>query len=199
MQTSRSDVSFNTEAEASDAFNQQLIQALTVYDRSPKVNKEGVLIEQRAVYLLYHEGNGEYYVDLVWREGDTPISSTIIGHQRREFLPAAGHDLFLPLYDPLVSLLGGDRAREELIDQARIEDHHRVLDVGCGTGTLSAGHDGSHGLLAHLIHSSHRLKDNSEERILDLMRRAGFTQARKVKGDSMFFGALKTSYFEARL
>jgi ubiquinone/menaquinone biosynthesis C-methylase UbiE len=51
-------------------------------------------------------------------------------------LPAAGHDLFLPLYDPLVRLLGGERARRELINQARIEDRRRALDIGCGTGTL---------------------------------------------------------------
>jgi len=60
----------------------------------------------------------------------------MIEHRHRHFLPAAGHDLFLPLYDPLVSLLGGDRARNELIDQANIELGHRVLDIGCGTGTL---------------------------------------------------------------
>ena len=71
IQTSKSYVSYNTEAEASNAFNQELTQALTVYDRSPKVNKEGVLIEQRAVYLLYHAGNDEYYVEIMWREGDT--------------------------------------------------------------------------------------------------------------------------------
>lgn len=218
------------------------------------------------------------------------MSSEIVRHHPREFLPAAGHDLFLPLYDPLVSLLGGDRARKELINQARIEDGHRVLDIGCGTGTLlmllkkqyptvqvagldpdpkalrraktkatraavslqldqgfadelpyennsfnrvlssfmfhhleeqdrekmlrealrvlkfdgsfhlldfAGGDQGSDGLLAHLIHSSHRLKDNSEQRILQLMKRAGFTQARKIKDGSMFLGALKTSYYEA--
>jgi cyclopropane fatty-acyl-phospholipid synthase-like methyltransferase len=219
------------------------------------------------------------------------MSTEIVRHHRREFLPAAGHDLFLPLYDPLVSLLGGDRARQELINQARIENGQSVLDIGCGTGTLvmllkkqyptvdvagldpdskalrraknkarraavslqldqgfadelpyrdgsfdrvlssfmfhhleehdrenmlrealrvlksagslhlldfAGGDHGSHGLLGHLINSSHRLKDNSEERILQLMRRAGFTHARKIKDSSMFFGALKTSYFEAR-
>ena len=63
------------------------------------------------------------------------MSSEIIGDQK-EFLPAAGHDLLLPLYDPLVSLLGGDRARQEVINQARIEGGQRVLDIGCGTGTL---------------------------------------------------------------
>jgi ubiquinone/menaquinone biosynthesis C-methylase UbiE len=60
----------------------------------------------------------------------------MVEHGQRHFLPAAGHDLFLPLYDPLVSLLGGDRARKELIDQARVEAEHRILDIGCGTGTL---------------------------------------------------------------
>jgi hypothetical protein len=29
---------------------------------------------------------------------------------QRAYLPAAGHDIFLPLYDPLVKLLGGNKA-----------------------------------------------------------------------------------------
>jgi ubiquinone/menaquinone biosynthesis C-methylase UbiE len=211
------------------------------------------------------------------------------GHHRKEFMPAAGRDLFLPLYDPFVSLFGGDRARKELINQARIEHHHRVLDVGCGTGTLllllkkqypsvevagidpdpkalqrarakaarakvslqldqgfadelpykggsfdrvlsslmfhhledqdrekmlrearrvlkangslhlldlTVGEHGAQGLLT-LVHSREQLKDNSEARILELMRRAGFSEAKKIKDSSMFLGWLKTSYFEA--
>lgn len=55
---------------------------------------------------------------------------------QRDFLPAARHDLFLPVYDPFVSLLGFDRARQELISSASIEPHHRILDIGCGTGSL---------------------------------------------------------------
>ena len=65
------------------------------------------------------------------------MSSEIINHPKKSFLPAAGHDLFLPLYDPLVSLLGGDRARRELIAQANINSGQRILDIGCGTGTLA--------------------------------------------------------------
>jgi len=55
----------------------------------------------------------------------------------RTFLPAAGHDLFLPLYDPLVTLLGGNRSRRELIEQASITSGQRILDIGCGTGSFA--------------------------------------------------------------
>ena len=59
-----------------------------------------------------------------------------IPERRRSYLPAAGHDWFLPLYDPFVKLLGGDRARRVLLDQAAVRPGHHVLDVGCGTGTF---------------------------------------------------------------
>ena len=225
------------------------------------------------------------------------MSSEIINHPKRDFLPAAGHDLFLPLYDPLVSLLGGDRARRDLIAQANFTSGQRVLDIGCGTGTLAvmlkrsnagvevigldpdpkalrraktkatrAGislqldqgfadelpypedsfdgvfssfmfhhleeqnrektlrevsrvlkpggsfhlldfvdHEhGSHGLLSHgflsrLFHSTDRLKDNSDAHILQLMRRAGFTNVAKVKESQMLLGLLRTSYYRARV
>lgn len=52
----------------------------------------------------------------------------------RTYLPAAGRDWALPFYDPCVKLLGGDKAREALINQAAVSAAGRVLDVGCGTG-----------------------------------------------------------------
>jgi ubiquinone/menaquinone biosynthesis C-methylase UbiE len=58
-------------------------------------------------------------------------------HTHRAYLPAAGSDLFLPLYDPLVKLLGADRARRKLFDQACVQAHYQVLDIGCGTGTFA--------------------------------------------------------------
>lgn len=55
---------------------------------------------------------------------------------QRSYLPAAGRDWALPLYDPLVKLLGADVARRALLEQAALGSAHRILDVGCGTGTL---------------------------------------------------------------
>src|ERR671923_2521622 len=55
---------------------------------------------------------------------------------QKTYLPAAGHDWLLPLYDPLVKLLGGAVARRTLLNHALIRSGHRVLDIGCGTGTL---------------------------------------------------------------
>ena len=56
---------------------------------------------------------------------------------QRDYLPAAGHDWFLPLYDPLTRVLGMDSARRTLLEQAAPRPGYTVLDVGCGTGTLA--------------------------------------------------------------
>lgn len=56
--------------------------------------------------------------------------------QARTFLPAAGKDWLLPFYDPIVKLMGGDAARKTLVEQADLRVGQRVLEVGCGTGTL---------------------------------------------------------------
>lgn len=211
-----------------------------------------------------------------------------IEKSKRAFLPAAGHDWFLPLYDPIVKLLGGDKARKTLLDQAALRPDHRVLDIGCGTGSLvmlikqlhpdvdtvgldpdpkalarakrkaeradvsiqldqgfsdelpysSASFDrvfssfmfhhlpddekektpreirrvlkpggslhmvdfqgpksGAHGGLAGWLHSSHRLKDNSEDRILSLMSDAELVHPKTVSHGSMLF--LRTAYYQA--
>ena len=208
---------------------------------------------------------------------------------QREFLPAAGRDVFLPLYDPLVSLMGFGRAVQELISQANIEGAHSVLDIGCGTGSLivrlkrqypavkvvgldpdskalqRAGKktrragvsvqldhgfadelpypehsfdrvfssfmfhhlgeaerertsrevlrvlkpggsfhlldfvadNGEHGFFERLMAGHALMKTNTNERILGLISRAGFTNVTKVKEDSMLFGLMRTSYFRA--
>lgn len=207
---------------------------------------------------------------------------------RRAYLPAAGHDWFLPLYDPFMKLFGGDSTRRALVDQAALVPGHRVLDVGCGTGTLAtlvkrlhpevdvvgldpdpkalararrkaeraavsvrldrgyseelsypdASFDrvfsffmlhhlesevkeatlgevrrvlkpggsfhlldfggpksGSDGFLAHLVHSSHRLKDNFDDRIVTLMNESGLADAKEVSHRTTLFGPV--AYYQA--
>jgi len=208
---------------------------------------------------------------------------------QRTYLPAAGSDWALPFYDPFVKLLGGDGVRRTLLEQADLRPGHRVLDVGCGTGTLvtlikrvnpdvsvvgldpdpkaltratrkaaqagvsiqfdqgfsdelpyaeasfdrvfssfmfhhisadqregtlhevwrvlrpgstlhlldfdsSEGHP--QGVLARWLHARHRLQDNSESRILQLMKVAGFVNSQKVGGGAFLFGHLRFSYYD---
>jgi len=89
--------------------------------------------------------------------------------------------------------------------EALIKEAVRVLKPGGSFHLLDFGggdhsSHGSHGLHAHLgnlFHSSDRLKDNSETRILELMRRAGFTKVEKLKDGRMLFGLLRTAYYRA--
>jgi SAM-dependent methyltransferase len=67
-----------------------------------------------------------------------------MAHTRNSYLPAAGHDWALPLYDPLVKLLGADSARISVLQRAKISPGHRVLDIGCGTGTFAIFMKSSH-------------------------------------------------------
>jgi ubiquinone/menaquinone biosynthesis C-methylase UbiE len=58
-------------------------------------------------------------------------------HHPHDYLPAAGHDAFLPGYDLLTRLLGVHRIHQRLIEQAELADNQRVLEIGCGTGNLT--------------------------------------------------------------
>jgi ubiquinone/menaquinone biosynthesis C-methylase UbiE len=213
----------------------------------------------------------------------------VIGPEKT-YLPATGHDWLLPLYDPLVKLLGADAARRVILDQATVRPGHRVLDIGCGTGTLATlikeiypgvdvvgldpdpkalaraqrkaerlavsirldrgfshelpypeasfdrvfstfmfhhllpdnreatlcevrrvlasggsfhlldfvgAQQNNHGPLACYLRSSHRLKDNSEQRILTLLNRAGLFSSEKVMEGAVLFGLLPIAYYRA--
>jgi len=209
-------------------------------------------------------------------------------HAGRHFLPAAGRDLFLPLYDPFTWLAGVDGLRRLLLEQAALRPAIRVLDVGCGTGTLpiltkrlhptitvigvdpdpkalaraerkaraadvsvhfergfadslaypdasfdrvfsslmfhhlgknekerslreirrvlrpggrlefldiaNAGSH-AHGRLARLLHPPQQMKDNVDERIVQLMTTAGFIGAKKIRERRLIFG--NVAFFQA--
>lgn len=56
----------------------------------------------------------------------------------REYVPAAGFHWLTPLYDPLVALTcREDAVKGRLVAAADLRPGLRVLDLGCGTGTLA--------------------------------------------------------------
>lgn len=53
------------------------------------------------------------------------------------FTPALGHRALTPLYDAAIALLTRERLwRSALIDTINVKAGERLLDVGCGTGSL---------------------------------------------------------------
>ncbi|MGH9872279.1 MAG: class I SAM-dependent methyltransferase [Pyrinomonadaceae bacterium] len=57
--------------------------------------------------------------------------------QTESFIPALGKDWLTPIYDPLLWLMREHRFKGDLIEQAQMSNGMRVLDIGCGTGTLA--------------------------------------------------------------
>lgn len=54
------------------------------------------------------------------------------------YIPALGVDWLTPLYDPLLRwVMREEQFKRYLVKQARIEPGQRVLDLGCGTATLT--------------------------------------------------------------
>src|SRR3972149_8626936 len=57
---------------------------------------------------------------------------------RTEYIPALKYAWLTPLYDPLLRRpMRQSTFKPRLVEQARIEKDHRVLDLGCGTATLT--------------------------------------------------------------
>ena len=55
-----------------------------------------------------------------------------------KYIPALSHERFTPFYDPLMQLFMRESTFKRcLIEQANIEKGYRVLDIGCGTATLT--------------------------------------------------------------
>ncbi len=55
----------------------------------------------------------------------------------KKFTPALAYDSLTPLFDRVVNLLGYGKAFKRMaLELSEIEDGEKVLDVGCGSGTL---------------------------------------------------------------
>ena len=54
------------------------------------------------------------------------------------YIPALGFKWLTPLYDPLLKwVMREETFKRKLVQQANIQPRMRVLDLGCGTGTLT--------------------------------------------------------------
>ena len=61
-----------------------------------------------------------------------------MGRSNEEYIPALGIRALTPFYDFIQRWVVRDtRFKSRLIEQAQIQAGHRVLDLGCGTGTLA--------------------------------------------------------------
>ena len=61
-----------------------------------------------------------------------------MARQDRSFVPALGVSWLTPLYDPIVrATLKEEKFKGLLVEQAALRPGHRVLDLGCGTATLT--------------------------------------------------------------
>ena len=61
-----------------------------------------------------------------------------MGDQEAKYIPALRLRWLTPLYDPLLKwVMREETFKRRLIEQAHIRPGHHVLDLGCGTGTLT--------------------------------------------------------------
>lgn len=54
-----------------------------------------------------------------------------------KYIPALGYEWLAPFYDPLMWLMRESKFKHRLVEQAGIEKGYRLLDIGCGTATLT--------------------------------------------------------------
>jgi ubiquinone/menaquinone biosynthesis C-methylase UbiE len=89
--------------------------------------------------------------------------------------------------------LGADEKEKTLGEMRRVLKPGGSLHIADFAGAEAR----AKGWLARLLHSSHRLKDNSESLILALMKQAWLVQSSKVTESAVLFGHLHISYYRA--
>ncbi len=58
--------------------------------------------------------------------------------KNEKYIPALSYDWLTPFYDTAMRLTTREKVfKKALVKQAKIKANHRVLDLACGTGTLT--------------------------------------------------------------
>jgi ubiquinone/menaquinone biosynthesis C-methylase UbiE len=58
--------------------------------------------------------------------------------KNNNYIPALSYDVLTPFYDTVVGLTTREKQfKKALVEQAKVKTNHRVLDLACGTGTLT--------------------------------------------------------------
>ncbi len=78
-----------------------------------------------------------------------------------------------------------------------LSETSRVLVPGGSLHLVDFERPDEANLLSRLMHSSRRLNDNSEHRILALLKQAGFASQKKVMIGTLLCGLVRTGYYEA--
>lgn len=84
--------------------------------------------------------------------------------ERKKIIPALRYNWLTSLYDPIMRwTMREETFKHQLVTQANIRDRHRVLDLGCGTGTLT--------LLIKKIHPEAKVDGlDGDEKVLEIAR-----------------------------
>ena len=61
-----------------------------------------------------------------------------VAERGEDYLPALSYERLTAIYDPVIRVSTRERLfKTKLLDQAALRPGMRVLDLGCGTGTLA--------------------------------------------------------------
>ncbi|WKZ52595.1 MAG: class I SAM-dependent methyltransferase [Anaerolineales bacterium] len=83
---------------------------------------------------------------------------------KKRYIPALSFRWLTPLYDPLLKWVMREEAfKRKLVQQANIQPQMRVLDLGCGTGTLTL-------MLKHAYPEAQITGLDGDPQVLDIAR-----------------------------
>ncbi len=98
-------------------------------------------------------------------------------NHEKSYVPALGFHFLTPAYDGVVRLATRERTfKSALIQQARIESGHRVLDLACGTGTLAIA-------MKRLCPGAEIIGIDGDEAMLEIARRKARTAEAAIEFD----------------